>query len=76
MESLVLVAVAIAIIAIIWMFRKVIKEWADRAQEVSAVTSYEVKKSSIDRMSKIKVTEETLSTALANKTSLDAIDLL
>ncbi len=75
MELVSILIIALAI-AIIWIFRKMIKEWADRAQEVSAVTSYEVKKSSIDRMSKVTLSDGILEKAIANKTAMDSIDLI
>lgn len=76
MELVLSLVTLIVVIAVIWMFRKVFKDWADRAHEVSTVTSMEVKKSSVERMAKITVADEVLEKAVANKTALDAINIL
>lgn len=57
-----LVVIAVLVVLVGWIFRKSFKVWAERAEEISLVTSKEVEVSNAEREAKLasKITDQLL----------------
>lgn len=70
-----LVLILVVIIGLAWIFRKTLKVWADRAEEISEVTSDEVFVNTQQRIADLDdlITDELITKNISAKAKLSAL---